>query len=140
MLFRMRTANSSARAGSVGVVPRCILPVGPGCTERSPYVRTYGILYGRTERETEGNKMDNQEIAREAIIEIAKSDEYWREGDERLITVDETDEPDQFAFAVAGTFGTDYGCVIVRDGKADVHYHDENSGERCQVCGWSYVS
>ncbi len=80
--------------------------------------------------------MNNLEIAREAIIEQAKQDEFWQPGDERNIYVDATDKPEWFTFAIAGTFGSDYGCVLVIDGKAEIHDHEDSADAKCSVCGW----
>jgi hypothetical protein len=79
--------------------------------------------------------MEMIEIARNAVIEVASEDEYWQPDDEKLINVETTDDPDKFTFSVAGMV-TDRGCVIFRDGKANVHYHDYETSETCQVCGW----
>lgn len=50
------------------MVPRCILPVGPDCTVRSTYVRTYGIItVGPNESNptsTEGNNMSTDSNGR----------------------------------------------------------------------------
>lgn len=81
--------------------------------------------------------MDEIEIARRTVIEVASEDEYWSSGDEELVTVEATGDPARFTFSVAGTFSSDYGCVIVRDGKADIYYHDDETMETCAVCGWT---
>jgi len=79
--------------------------------------------------------MNNNEIAFRTVVKVAGEDEYWEPGDECLVAVEDTDDPEKFTFSVAGMV-TDRGCVIVRDGKADVYYHDDETGETCQVCGW----
>jgi hypothetical protein len=80
--------------------------------------------------------MGNIEIARKAIIEQASQDEFWQPGDERHVFVLKTVKPEWFKFAIAGTFGSDYGCVLVRDGKAEIHDHEDIPGAKCRICGW----
>jgi hypothetical protein len=77
----------------------------------------------------------NQEIARAAIIEIASEDEMWQNGRDEAIFINATDDPEKFTFSING-MATDYGCVIIRDDKADVHYHDGDAISICEVCGW----
>jgi hypothetical protein len=79
--------------------------------------------------------MDNAKIARDAVIRVASEDEFWKDSDERNVIVDPTGNPIWFKFEVAG-MTTDRGCVLVLDGKAEVYYHDDETGEVCQACGW----
>jgi hypothetical protein len=78
--------------------------------------------------------VSNEELAKAAVIKIASEDEYWRPGDERLVTV-EAVSYGHFKFSVAGMH-TDYGCVRIQDGKADVFYHDDETMVSCEVCTW----
>ena len=82
--------------------------------------------------------MSNHRIARDAIIKKASQDEHWQPGDEYNIHVFGTVNAEWFTFAIAGTFGTDYGCVLVRDGKAEIHDHEDSAGAKCSVCGWEF--
>ena len=82
--------------------------------------------------------MSNFEIALEAITEEASQDEFWQPGDERNIYVLATIKPEWFTFAIAGTFGSDYGCVLVIDGKAEIHDHEDSADAKCSVCGWEH--
>ena len=82
--------------------------------------------------------MNNMDIAREAIIKEASQDEHWEPGDERNIYVNATNKSGWFTFAIAGTFGSDYGCILVNDGKAEIHDHEDSAGAKCSVCGWEH--
>ncbi len=76
----------------------------------------------------------NRKIARELLIRIASQDEIWEPGDERLVTVEPTDNPSLFTFAIA-RFVSEYGCVTFRSGQPEVWFHRAEI-ERCVVCGW----
>jgi len=76
----------------------------------------------------------NRKVARQLLISIA-SHEFGEPGDERLVTVEPTDNPSLFTFAIAH-FSSEYGCVTFRNGPPEVWFHRDEI-ERCVVCGWS---
>jgi hypothetical protein len=86
----------------------------------------------------EGSNMSNLDIARAAIVKQASQDEHWQPGDEHNIYVLNTIKPEWFRFAIAGTFGSDYGCIVIQDGKAEIHDHEDSAGAKCSVCGWDH--
>jgi hypothetical protein len=75
------------------------------------------------------------EIARKTVVEVASEDEDWMPGDERMVTVEATDDPARFYFSVPGG---ERGCVVVLDGKAEVYCHNELLNGSCAACGWKF--